>query len=52
MNGWTEITGENQRFELYRVVVEKKEKKTQSETVLFSQFGSLQFKFLSRKAQF
>lgn len=28
MNGWTEITGENQRFELYRVVVEKKEEKS------------------------
>lgn len=52
MNGWTEITGENQRFELYRVVVEKKEENSQYEIVLFFQFRSLQFKFLSRTAQF
>ena len=37
MSGWTEIAGENQRFELYRVVVGKKEKekKNPPQHVLF-----------------
>lgn len=44
MSGWTEITRENPRFELRRVVVEKKEKgKKQCETLFLSQFGSLGF---------
>lgn len=52
MSGWTDIAGENQRFELYRVVVGKKEKekKPRTEHVLFSVFRGVHFKFLSSKS--
>lgn len=43
MNGWTGITGENRRFELYRVVVEKKEgEKKVRNCSLFLSFGKLE----------
>lgn len=52
MNGWTEITGEKQRFERYRVVVGKREEKNCLNMCCFLSSEAYDFNSSAEKVQF